>query len=123
MNKTRRSSALLFGLTILALAIGGINAAAMAQTSRTAVATTVVTDQGPLKSTNITTAAALGYYPMNATEYLGIPYAAPPVGNLRWKPPQPAAHFNGVFQANGSLTRSCAQPDGAGGLDGDEDCL
>ena len=31
MNKTRRSSALLFGLTILALAIGGINAAAMAQ--------------------------------------------------------------------------------------------
>ena len=31
MNKTRRSSALLFRLTILALAIGDINAAAMAQ--------------------------------------------------------------------------------------------
>src|SRR5262249_42154882 len=31
--------------------------------------------------------------------YKGIPYAAPPVGELRWKPPQPAAKWKGVFQA------------------------
>ena len=28
--------------------------------------------------------------------YKGIPYAAPPVGNLRWKAPQPAAKWDGV---------------------------
>jgi len=28
--------------------------------------------------------------------YKGIPFAAPPVGDLRWKPPQPAAPWEGV---------------------------
>jgi len=31
--------------------------------------------------------------------YRGIPYAAPPVGDLRWKAPQPAASWKGVRQA------------------------
>lgn len=30
------------------------------------------------------------------TSFKGIPFAAPPVGNLRWKAPQPAAHWEGV---------------------------
>jgi len=28
--------------------------------------------------------------------YRGIPYAAPPVGDLRWKPPQPSAKWSGI---------------------------
>jgi para-nitrobenzyl esterase len=30
------------------------------------------------------------------TAFKGIPFAAPPVGNLRWKAPQPAKHWSGV---------------------------
>ncbi|WP_116105540.1 carboxylesterase/lipase family protein [Lewinella sp. IMCC34191] len=31
--------------------------------------------------------------------YLGIPFAAPPVADLRWQPPQPAADWDGVRMA------------------------
>jgi para-nitrobenzyl esterase len=33
------------------------------------------------------------------TRFLGIPYAAPPIGAARWKPPAPAAQWSGVRRA------------------------
>jgi para-nitrobenzyl esterase len=32
-------------------------------------------------------------------QWLGIPYSAPPVGNLRWRPPSPPASWHGVREA------------------------
>ncbi|TFW29276.1 carboxylesterase/lipase family protein [Duganella callida] len=40
--------------------------------------------------------------------YFGIPYAAPPVGELRWREPQPVVPWKGVRQA-GSFAPACAQ--------------
>ncbi|MFC1551179.1 carboxylesterase/lipase family protein [Candidatus Latescibacterota bacterium] len=41
-----------------------------------------------------------GTFEDGLTVYRGIPFAAPPVGDLRWRPPQPAAKWDGVLQAN-----------------------
>src|SRR5690349_25088749 len=55
--------------------------------------------------------------------YRGIPFAAPPVGNLRWRAPQPAAKWDGVRQA-AQFAQSCVQGGGRGGPpQGNEDCL
>jgi para-nitrobenzyl esterase len=62
--------------------------------------------------------------------YRGIPYAAPPVGNLRWRPPQPVVPWTGVKAAD-HFGSACMQPptatesnawrDGLGSFS--EDCL
>ena len=44
----------------------------------------------------------------NVREYLGIPFAAPPVGNLRWRPPQPVVPWQGVRIA-GRYGPACMQ--------------
>jgi len=63
--------------------------------------------------------------------YKGIPFAAPPVGDLRWRAPQPGAKWDGVRKAE-QFGSSCTQGGGGGrggdkakatGVTGTEDCL
>jgi len=44
--------------------------------------------------------------------YRGIPYAAPPINDLRWRPPQPAAKWQGVRAAD-QFGRACIQTNAA----------
>ncbi len=76
----------------------------------------VVTESGQIESSQ--TAAI--------QSYKGIPYAAPPVGPLRWRPPQPAAQWRGVRKAT-SYSPACPQlgsyPADAPQEPTSEDCL
>ncbi len=59
--------------------------------------------------------------------FRGIPYAAPPVGTLRWRPPQPVARWRGVRQAD-RLAANCTQTQTFDDIDPfaagvSEDCL
>ena len=57
--------------------------------------------------------------------WLGIPYAAPPVGALRWQPPQPVKPWTTPLKAN-TLSSRCAQNADLGvfaSAGGTEDCL
>jgi para-nitrobenzyl esterase len=61
------------------------------------------------------------------TPFLGVPYAAPPVGALRWKPPQPLKPWDGVRSATAVAWR-CIQHAPYGELEPQspgmrEDCL
>ncbi|HEY0527674.1 MAG TPA: carboxylesterase family protein [Gemmatimonadaceae bacterium] len=59
--------------------------------------------------------------------FRGIPYATPPVGSLRWRPPQPAKSWSGVRPAN-ALGHNCIQHQPYSDINADvagvsEDCL
>ncbi|HEX4133386.1 MAG TPA: carboxylesterase family protein [Bryobacteraceae bacterium] len=59
--------------------------------------------------------------------FKGIPFAAPPVGNLRWRAPQAVAHWDGVRKGD-EFGPICMQAAGRGGRGGaapkmSEDCL
>src|SRR5882724_612140 len=53
--------------------------------------------------------------------FRGIPYAAPPVGKLRWRPPSPALYWTGTRDAK-EFGNVCPQII-RGQIVGDEDCL
>ena len=76
---------------------------------------TVVTTEGPVR----------GYIKNGVHQFLGIPYAAPPIGDLRWMPPQPPKKHD-LLDAT-RYANNCAQVTELGTFAGppsiSEDCL
>ncbi|WP_404337938.1 carboxylesterase/lipase family protein [Sphingomonas sp. MMS12-HWE2-04] len=75
-------------------------AALLALTGTPAAAQAVHTAQGDVSGITLNS---------GVEAWLGIPFAAPPVGDLRWRPPQPAAPWQGVHPAT-QFAPSCMQP-------------
>jgi para-nitrobenzyl esterase len=72
--------------------------------------TTVTVSSGPV----------CGFVANSDTNYLGIPYAAPPIGSLRWAPPQAPAPWTSTLQAT-AYGNACTQSSGL--PPGSENCL
>jgi para-nitrobenzyl esterase len=99
----RKRLSLLIAATLLASPIG------VAQASESDL---VRTDAGPVRGTVLA----------DHQQYQGIPYAAPPVGELRWRSPQPVTPWTTPRDAT-KPGPVCAQSNGAGSESATEDCL
>jgi len=76
----------------LALSTAGVVHAATSHGAST-------TDCSPGTTIHTTKGSVCGLTSDEVTSYLSVPYAAAPVGNLRWRPPQPHAPWSGVLQS------------------------
>jgi para-nitrobenzyl esterase len=63
----------------------------------------ITIDSGTLEGAHFGTAS-------NEVMFLGIPYSAPPTGDLRWKPPQPVEKWHGIRKAN-AYGAACPEPE------------
>jgi para-nitrobenzyl esterase len=80
------------------LAVGAVLAAQAASAPAAAVAPQAITDAG----------AVSGVRESGLAVYKGIPFAAPPVGTLRWRPPAPATSWAQTRPAT-SFAPACVQ--------------
>lgn len=106
--RTRR--AILSAAFLVAIAWSTVAAASQPRTAA------VVIDSGPVR----------GMVQDRTRQFLGIPYAAPPIGELRWKPPQDVPRWTTTRDAT-SYGNVCAQNNKVfrdfGFLSEAEDCL
>ncbi|MEM5318301.1 carboxylesterase family protein [Paraburkholderia sp. JHI869] len=74
---------------------------------------------------NVDSGPVRGISDVKMTSFLGIPYAAPPVGDLRWRPPQAPKPWKKPLEAN-KVSNECPQNGDLGAFasaGGNEDCL
>jgi para-nitrobenzyl esterase len=106
----------------LAVLTATVTAAAIAACSGSASAPTSASRHSPLV-VRTADGQIQGKAAASTDEYLGIPYAAPPVGPLRWRPPQLPAHWRGIRAAT-KFAPHCPQSAGVfGRASMSEDCL
>jgi para-nitrobenzyl esterase len=118
MGMTRRGLTGRAGRIAVAAIIG---AAAAASTATSASASGLTHARGPLALTH--NGLVRGMVAEGMQQFRGIPYAAPPVGALRWRAPQPARSWSGIRDAT-AFGAHCAQPGGSFGIAStSEDCL
>jgi para-nitrobenzyl esterase len=111
MRSRRSVRALLVGPLVAALVSLSIVAPAPVSAAR----------EEPVAHTD--TGALRGVRSDGVDGFLGVPYAAPPVGALRWQAPRPAARWQGTRDAVAYGNR-CAAPASTNGPESDtEDCL
>src|SRR5215831_13750900 len=108
-------------LAAAGVTLGALVAAAPAVSASTLGGQAAASAGGPVVGTANGPVRGLANGTVN--EFLGIPYAAPPVGALRWQPPQPAASWSGVRDAT-QFAPHCPQPATPfGRASTSEDCL
>jgi len=113
------SACVVVGLAISSIAVTSASPAARsasAQVAACASGAVVQTASGPICGTTATN---------GVQEWLGVPYAAPPVGSLRWAPPSPHAAWTTTLQTT-QFANECPQPavkSGPSAAGSSEDCL
>jgi para-nitrobenzyl esterase len=121
VNKTARICRSGARLGLAAVAAAALLASATAAGASADSTAQQDTGTGPVVSTAAGTLRGAPAGPVD--EFLGIPYAAPPVGPLRWRPPRPAARWTGIREAT-MFAPHCPQPPSAFGVAStSENCL
>ncbi|WP_445620480.1 carboxylesterase/lipase family protein [Kushneria sp. Sum13] len=76
---------------------------------------------------DIDTGALQGRSALDVTAFKGVPYATPPTGDNRWRPPQPVSPWQGVRKATAFAPDCMQRPDPSDaaplGVTPSEDCL
>lgn len=108
-------------LAVAALVFGAVVSSATAAGASAALSRQATLGSGPVAVT--ADGAVRGVITGTAEEFLGIPYAAPPVGPLRWRPPQPPEPWQGVRDATNFAPHCPQPPTPFGTASTSEDCL
>jgi para-nitrobenzyl esterase len=110
---TAGAIALVCAITLSSSVLSQPQAGAEAQAQAAAAEAARLADL-PRRTVRVETGQLRGYVDDGVATFMGVPYAKPPVGDLRWRSPRPADNWPGVRDAL-EAGNSCAREE--------EDCL